>query len=746
MVSPAAESERPYDASLRQGQVRHALKTALACCLATGLSYFFHVPSGQLAPVFAYLLMTLGMPSPRLNWLVTQLVLVVSAAVSACILVAFAAAPFLHLVVTLLWIFVCVLFTNWVPLPATLGAMVSALGIFVFYEGGVGAALGFYVAYDVNFLIAGFSVVVVHTLLWELNTRKVFLQRVAAVYARLEDECRDAARRLRSGDPAPVDAAPAEWAPFRPLRQFLAPELRRVRDTANPFARMILACRSMNLRLWFFRRAIAPLAPPALPADVHLRMATLLDRCAGHLHALLDGILRRQEVPAIDTDLVEEADAVRREAGIQRSEGGMLLAHGIDRAVLHRIIHGLQTLTTSHNAVLATLRAGLAGELVTLQAFPTGRKLVDLDSVHAGVKLVLILLLLLGEEIGLGFRGGSQVAFFATFFASTGNLGRQNKTDLVGLAGLLGGFGFGVAAAFLTSRVPEFPLMLALVFLSQFVANLAFQRLPRYGAAGLQAGLALPFAYLATTGPEWGSFSTATTRFWGLVVAGFSAVVVHAYLWPVLPMRQLRASIAAALRDTAARLGHLFAGPRSAWEGPPPSLDDVVIRARDLLDDARYLPGPEHADPAYDGIVGCLQEIDANLEYVHFLVGLENEHPLRQRFFDAVADYPEHASGNLERVARQFEQTGAGAASMTPVRWKPDVSGRWEEAERDLRSVPHTESDPWRPMVIARCLDDIARAIEKMSSIGAEINVRNSTAERAARYYSSAHRAAAEME
>ncbi len=294
--------------------------------------------------------------------------------------------------------------------------------------------------------------------------------------------------------------------------------------------------------------------------------------------------------------------------------------------------------------------------------------------------------------------------------------------------------------------MPEFPLLLALVFLGQFVANLAFQRLPRYGAAGLQAGLALPFAYLATTGPEWGSFSTATTRFWGLVVAGFSAVVVHAYLWPVLPMRQLRASIAAALRDTTARLGHLFAGPRSAWEGPPPSLDDVVIRARDLLDDARYLPGPEHADPAYNGVVDCLQEIDANLEYVHFLVGLENEHPLRQRFFDAVADYPEQASGNLERVARQFEQTGAGAASMTPVRWKPDVSGRWEEAERDLRSVPHTESDPWRPMVIARCLDDIARAIEKMSSIGAEINVRTSTAERAARYHSSAHRAAAEME
>jgi len=562
---------------------------------------------------------------------------------------------------------------------------------------------------------------VVHTLLWQLNTRKVFLERVAAVYARLEDQCRDAARQLRSGESALVETSPEEWAPFRPLRQLLAPELRRGRDTANPFARMILACRSLNLRLWFFIRVIAPLAPAALPAEVRLRMARLLDRCAEELHVLLDGILGRKQVPPVDTELLEEADSVRL------GEGDILLAHGIHRSILHRFILGLQTLTRCHNALLANLRAGLAGELVALRALPSGRRLVDVHSVRAGVKLVLILLLLLVEERGLGFPGGSQVAFFATFFASTGNLGRQNKTDLVGLAGLLGGFLFGVVAAFLTSRLPEFPLLLALVFLGEFVANLAYQRLPRYGAAGLQAGLALPFTYLATTGPEWGSFSSATTRFWGLVVAGFSAVVVHAYLWPVLPMRQLRGSIAAALRDTAARLGHLFAGPRSAWEGPPPSLDDAVIRAHDLLDDARYLPGPEHADSAYDGIVDCLQEIDANLEYVHFLLGLEKEHPLRQHFFQVIADYPEQASSNLERVARQFEQPSASAARMKPVRWEPDASGRWEDAARDVRPVPDRGIDPWRPAVIARCLDDIARAIEKTSSIAGDINLRTSS-------------------
>src|ERR1700730_14687271 len=259
---------------------------------------------------------------------------------------------------------------------------------------------------------------------------------------------------------------------------------------------------------------------------------------------------------------------------------------------------------------------------------------------------------------------------------------------------------YGVVAAFLTSHLPHLPPLLALVFFGQFLANLAYQKLPRYGAAGLQAGLALPFAYLATTGPEWGSFATVRTRFAGLVVAGFTAVVVHAYLWPVLPMRQLRASIAAALRATAVSLAGLFGPARPAWEGAPPSLGETVTRARDLLEDARYLPGPEHADPAYNDILGGLQEIDANLEYVDFLVGLEEEHPLRQRFFQVIGDYAERALSNLESVARQFQRSPRRAARLEPVHWQPDASGRWESASHDVGPVSDREIDPSRPAKI----------------------------------------------
>jgi hypothetical protein len=722
-----------HEASLRHGHVKHALKTALACCLATGLSYayFSRLPSGELAPVFAYLLMTLGMPSPRLNWLLTQVGIVVSAIVSALILLALRDAQFLYLAVTLLWIFTCLLFSTWFSLPATLAAMVSALGIFVFFQGTVGDTLRFYVAYGLNFLIGGFSVVMVHTLVWPLNAPKVFVQRLAEVYAHLEQECRQIARWFRLDESPAVAVDLQEWAPFRRLRQQLAPELRRVRDTSNPFARMILACRSMSLRLWFFNQAIAPAAPATMPTETRQRLASLLDRCAEHLHALLDGAWHWKSVSPVDAGLLAEASSARSDATRmapphpRTGAGDILVAHGIHASILERVVQDLQTATSSHNALFASFRKSLAGELAAMWPVASGTRLIDVHSLRSSTKLIVIILLLLVEEGLFGFPGSSQVAFYATFFASTGNLGRQNKTDLVGLAGLLGGFAYGILAAFLTSRMPHFPLLLTLVFLGQFLADLAYQRLPRYGPAGLQAGLAIPFAYLATTGPEWGSFATVRTRFAGLVVAGFTAVVVHAYLWPVLPMRQLRALIAAALRATAASLAQLFSALRPTWEGAPPSLGATVTRARDLLDDARYLPGPEHADPAYHGILGCIQEIDANLEYIHFLVGLEEEHPLRQRFFQVIGDYPEQARFNLNQVARQFQQFRGRAARIEPVRWEPDAAGRWERASRDVGPVPEREIDPRRPAVIARCLDQIARAVERISGIAREINRRN---------------------
>ena len=588
--------------------------------------------------------------------------------------------------------------------------MASAIGIFVFAMGTVGETLAFYVTFAQNFFFAGCTVVLVQTLIWPHATQRVFPQRLAAVYADLEDAMppRGAANTFRRVAAAGSIRCGVGRAPA--ATRAAAPEVRPGPDSSHPIARLILACRALNLRLWFFNEAVAPALPATLSTEARQQLAGLLDQCAEHLQALLEAILQGNQVLPLGLDPAQAA----------------LLAPGVPDAVLRRVLQDLQAVTTSQNALLLSVRKGIHGEFVVPAPLARGKRLVDINSVHAGTKMVLIVVLLLVEEGLLGFWGGSQVAFFAVFFASIGNLGRQNMTALFGLAGIVAGFVYGILAAFLTSRLPHFPLVLALVFLGEFLANMAFQRLPRYAPVGLQAGLALPYAYLITTGPEWGSFSDLRTRFWGLVVAAFTAVVVHAFLWPVLPMRQLRASIAAALRATAASIAQLFRGPRGTWEGAPPSLAETVSRASDLLNDARYLPGTEHSDPAYNRIRGYLQEIDANLEFVHFLISLEEEHPLRQRFFQVIGDYAEQAQSNLERLAQQFQEPPARAARVDPVHWETDTSARWEIAFREVGPVADRKIDPLRQAVIARGLDQIARAVEKISGIAREINLRNS--------------------
>jgi uncharacterized membrane protein HdeD (DUF308 family) len=310
--------------------------------------------------------------------------------------------------------------------------------------------------------------------------------------------------------------------------------------------------------------------------------------------------------------------------------------------------------------------------------------------------------------------------------------------------------GAQIAAALLARDWDGFFLFLLLAILYA-VAGFLTLRHPLLAAEGLALMLAALFLVvglfriavaLIDQLPSWGLrlfngivtmlLGLAIWRQWpasGLWVVGMSVgieLIVNGVTWPVLPMRRLRASIAAALQDTAVSLGRLFDGPRSGWEGSPPTLGETVTRARDLLDDARYLPSPDHVDPACNGILGCLQEIDANLEYVRFLVGLEEEHPLRQHFFRVIGDYAEQARSNLEQVARQFQPSPGRAARVEPVHWEPDASGRWASASHDVGPVPDREIDPWRPAVIARCLDQIALAVERISGIARAINLRNS--------------------
>lgn len=709
------DRERLDEIVLREGRVKHALKTALACCLAATLTYYFHLANGQMSAVFAFMLLTLGMPTPRLNWLMSHVTTTFSSLVSGLILIAFHDAPVLYVSLTLLWIFICVLFANWFPLPASLAAMSSAIGLFMGLETTIGATLDFFVDYQATFFMGGFSTALFYTLLWPASLQKTFMKQLVQVYARLEDDCRMAADRIRSGAPFPEAEALEDWAPFRPLRKLLAPRPHRSGDSVDPFVQMIVGCRNLNLRLWFFKQAIAPALLQEGSPEGRRRLAGILEQCADHLHGLAVSVRLRQAAAMVPDDLIQQANFAnfpKLRAGIHDP----LLEHGIQRVLLHRLVDGLQSVTHAQNAVLMALKNELPGELLAIKAFAVGKPLLDDASIRAATKLLVILVLLLVEELFFGFPGGTQVAFFAVFFASTANLGRQNRTDILGVTGLFTGFMYGVLAAILTTRLPYFPLLLLLVFLGEFVANMMFQALPKYGVAGLQGGLAIPFALLAATGPAWGSFVEVRTRFAGLVVAGCTAIVVHAYLWPVLPMRQLRTALAGALRESAESLRLLFAN-HAAWDGPPASLGETFHQAHDLLEDARFLPGIDHADPNYNKIVSVIQQIDAYLSYIQMLLSLEGDADARGRLFQTASEEFDQMAAKLEQVAKQFALVHVRAAQIAPLEWKTNVSSRWQQA-----GSANDPEENQRLLVIASCLDQIAQAVTTISRDAAAIN------------------------
>jgi uncharacterized membrane protein YccC len=82
--------------------------------------------------------------------------------------------------------------------------------------------------------------------------------------------------------------------------------------------------------------------------------------------------------------------------------------------------------------------------------------------------------------------------------------------------------------------VPHFPLLAALLFLGQFVADYLTRMAGKYAYAGLQMGLVLPMVAVAPR-TEFGSLTPAVQRLEGILL-GLVASVVVAGLWPRFPL------------------------------------------------------------------------------------------------------------------------------------------------------------------------------------------------------------------
>ncbi|MEM7007847.1 MAG: hypothetical protein AAF462_01800, partial [Thermodesulfobacteriota bacterium] len=150
---------------------------------------------------------------------------------------------------------------------------------------------------------------------------------------------------------------------------------------------------------------------------------------------------------------------------------------------------------------------------------------IDQDGFRAGVKTVVIFLILMFGEVVIGLPGGGQVVFFAILFGVIPNLGQAFMKSRYGIIGVVLGITFCFISIMVISISPHFLIVISLYSLATFIAAYIASSSKDIAVSGLQAGLLFPFGLLLTTGPNL-DISDAFTRFLALFSAVFIGLIV----------------------------------------------------------------------------------------------------------------------------------------------------------------------------------------------------------------------------
>jgi hypothetical protein len=111
------------------------------------------------------------------------------------------------------------------------------------------------------------------------------------------------------------------------------------------------------------------------------------------------------------------------------------------------------------------------------------------------------------------------------------------------IAGLFLAAAWALGTFLLVGLLPYFPLLAALLFLGQFVADYLTRTVGKYAYAGVQMGLVLPLIVVAPP-TAFGSITPATQRLEG-VLLGLVASVLVAGLWPLFPQGEAASPVPA---------------------------------------------------------------------------------------------------------------------------------------------------------------------------------------------------------
>lgn len=362
---------------------------------------------------------------------------------------------------------------------------------------------------------------------------------------------------------------------------------------------------------------------------------------------------------------LEQAYAARRSAPTQDADeretrkrfGGLV---GLARDIQSELSKARRI----HNELLAHGADGDSGRAEECRQYaPAVKNSVDWDSVRKAAMISFTILIVFACLIYLQIPGGQDALVAGLIVGGQANLGHSFLKWRLRTAGAFIGAVYGMLAMLVIGHLPYFPVMLWLLLCGIFVASYIAGGPEGIAYGGLQAGIAVAIVLVYDPGPPV-SMDAVEARFWGAVVGGFVALVVHYLFWPVDPLQRLRGQLSRII----GHCGTLFTQSvrlDAGYAAEVRHLSDLVTvdienSLRLLKDAAHMIDGSKRGLALFERLTERLMDVVAMLSTVkHECDDVPDGHPLRVFLADL--------QPVTEQLGRAFDVLRDGAAGGNPL-------------------------------------------------------------------------------
>ena len=540
-----ADQALELDVVLRRFRLKRAAKITFAVLIAATVCFVWHLELGYFMGLVTMFTMVFAPGHEFADGARMVIAAFCAGLITSILILLFADAGVAFLIVSL--VFLC-LWLAYIPsdhlVPYLVGGIVFATLIFArVFEGGQ-AALHAFPGIVARFAVAWVIMSVVERVIWPENPITTFRLTLARLFRDLGELTEQSVSQTKGeGLKAPQELSSQAFQELLQVSRFMRS---RDRQEGYPRVRIATACHLLFRRLDYILRrlsdgphfAIVRVRNPELPKRL---LRELIGVFYDTSHQIVAGSPLRIDWSRVQSTLDEVDAEYRRSKHASKGEAAV----DSDFPVTRSLLATTQEFVIDYNEFVGS--GAPAPTSSKTSAHTPLRLQTDPEKLHRGGRVVLIVLILIAVSNLFSLPPNTPFSFYVIGIGAAANMGQVRWNGQTGVIGALIALVYGIAGIVVLSYAPHLPLFYLIYGLGLLVGLYVTIGSERYGSAGFQGALLVPFTFLIYNGPVW-TLEDAVVRTIALALAAIVVLVVMRYVWPLDPVRQFRRSAAKVMR------------------------------------------------------------------------------------------------------------------------------------------------------------------------------------------------------